>query len=333
MMESNRLAGEPVQCCPDVRCCRGRAWGWGLSCPVRPCHFSLCGSTLCGATPLGRAADPGQNQQVLKSQLTDGFENGIDPQVWHAASFSRGEFRGGDNCAIIDSATPGPAMNYGGFTTRKRHFHPQLQGTNVLEATWTDYKSEGELVKSWVSPVYGPYSYGWTLTIGNYQGWTGEGINTAGKKRSVHLILDVWGRELGLDAILVHDVVPRDLQDGPDKLPETHRDKEHAIDAPKPSLTKPCALLSARNYPRSKGGLHDQPWGHRYGLYLRSGGRRLWWTLDGQIMDSVDIPAHYFSEAETAESLREGAYATIMAAAFYKRGIYKVDDVKISVSV
>lgn len=86
---------------------------------------------------------------------------------------------------------------------------------------------------------------------------------------------ELGNSELRLDAILIRDIVPHDLQDGPDKLPETYPDKEHAIDAPKPSLTKPCVLLSARNYPRSKGGLHDQPWGHRYGLYLSDGGRRL----------------------------------------------------------
>ncbi|MCH2131374.1 MAG: hypothetical protein MK179_19705 [Pirellulaceae bacterium] len=50
-------------------------------------------------------------------------------------------------------------------------------------------------------------------------------------------------------------------------------------------------------------------------------------------MDTVEIPGHYFFEAETLQSLSEGAYATIMGGAFYKRSVYKVDDVKISVSV
>ena len=111
-----------------------------------------------------------------------------------------------------------------------------------------------------MSTVYGPYSYGWAMTIGNYRGWTGEGIKTEGRKRSVQLIIEVWDSQSGLDVILVRDVVPRDIRPGPDKLPETHPDKEHAVDAPKPNITKPCVLLSARNYPRSKGGLHDWPW-------------------------------------------------------------------------
>jgi len=171
------------------------------------------------------------------------------------------------------------------------------------------------------------------MTIGNYRGWTGEGIKTEGRKRSVQLIIEVWDSQSGLDAILVRDVVPRDIRPGADKLPETHPDKEHAVDAPKPNITKPCVLLSARNYPRSKGGLHDRPWGHRYGLCLSNDGQRVWWTLDGMVMDTVEIPGHYFFEAETLQSLSEGAYATIMGGAFYKRSVYKVDDVKISVSV
>lgn len=92
----------------------------------------------------------------------------------------------------------------------------------------------------------------------------------------------------------------------------------------------PPSRLGRRGIPRP--GLHDQPWDHRYGLYLGDNGQRLWWTLDGKVMDTVEIPEHYFSEAAIEESLSRGAYATIMGAAFYNRSIYKVDDVKISVS-
>jgi hypothetical protein len=53
---------------------------------------------------------------------------------------------------------------------------------------------------------------------------------------------------------------------------------------------------------------------------------------DGEVMDTVEIPEHYFFEAAIEESLSRGAYATIMGAVFYNRSIYKVDDVKISVS-
>ena len=49
-------------------------------------------------------------------------------------------------------------------------------------------------------------------------------------------------------------------------------------------------------------------------------------------MDTVEIPEHYFFEAAIEESFSRGAYATIMGAVFYNRSIYKVDDVKISVS-
>ena len=92
----------------------------------------------------------------------------------------------------------------------------------------------------------------------------------------------------------------------------------------------PPSRLGRRGIPRP--GLHDQPWDHRYGLYLGDNGQRLWWTLDGKVMDTVEIPEHYFFGDETAASLSRGAYATIMGAAFYNRSIYKVDDVKISVS-
>ena len=95
-----------------------------------------------------------------------------------------------------------------------------------------------------MSPVYGPYSYGWAMTIGNYRGWTGEGIKTEGRKRSVQLIIEVWDSQSGLDAILVRDVVPREIQPGPDILPETHPDKEHAVDAPKPRVSPNLACCS-----------------------------------------------------------------------------------------
>jgi len=190
---------------------------------------------LYGGMVMGKGGDRGvgKGRQALKSQLTDGFEDGVDPDVWQATSFSSGEFRADDHCAIIDCATPGPKMNHGGFATRRKHVNPKLKGTNVLEATWIDYKSEGELIKGWVSPVYGPYSYGWTMTIGNYRGWTGEGIKTEGRKRSVQLIIDGWDSELGLDASWYATSCPATQA----------RSRQAARDPPGQGTRHPCAQI------------------------------------------------------------------------------------------
>ena len=72
----------------------------------------------------------GRGGQALKSKLNDGFEDGVDPAVWQATSFSSGEFRAGGHCEINDCTTPNTTMSHGGFATRRKHFHPHLKGAN-----------------------------------------------------------------------------------------------------------------------------------------------------------------------------------------------------------
>jgi len=54
-----------------------------------------------------------------------------------------------------------------------------------------------------------------------------------------------------------------------------------------------------------------------------------YWTLDGQVMDRIDI-AGYFSSSP--ESVREGAFVSIMGVGLYQRNTWKMADLEVSVS-
>jgi len=70
----------------------------------------------------------------------------------------------------------------------------------------------------------------------------------------------------------------------------------------------------------------DSPLRHRYGLYLTDDGNTLYLTLDGKVMDTVDITGHFSSRPEV---IKDGAYVTIAAAGSYQTNVWKVDDVGI----
>lgn len=248
----------------------------------------------------------------------------------------RGDIKAEDGYAIIRAITtqsPGPGvMAFGGFATREKRFNPELRGTNGLESSLVDYIHEGEFLNKWLDmygrpsqvedPTVGRYIMGWSLTIANYYGQIGcEKDNE--KDRGVQVHLD-WMSKRGLHIALVRNIVPGDFEKYPEWDPEKQTVDE--IIEQGPFIARPCVALAVRRYPRGRG---DNPVGHRYGLYLTDNGNTLYWTLDGNVMDTVDITGHFSS---SPESVRDGAYVTIAAGGSYQNNVWKVDDVEIYIS-
>ena len=276
----------------------------------------------------------GKASPQLAVQLSDDFSRPV-PGRWQ--NWRQG-FEVVDGAAVLRATIdgpPGPPPKFGfcGLATVEKYFNPGLVGTNVLEAILAAYAHKGEYMGLGLridgtqydeeDPVGGHYIMGWTLTIATYRAQTGA---TQGKRdrRSVQLILDWWS-ETGVDMILVRDVIA-----GDEKLPRHDADKDTAATVPKPCVAFPSVILWATNFPCSKGGMGDKPWGHRFGLRLAGDGTHLSWSLDGVEMGGAEIPGHYFGDI--AEAVSDGAYATIAAAGSHRESLWKVDDVSILAS-
>ena len=67
----------------------------------------------------------------------------------------------------------------------------------------------------------------------------------------------------------------------------------------------------------------------RWGLYLTDDANTVYWTLDGQVMDSGDITGYFSS---SSESVREGAFLSVMGVAQFESNTWKMDDLEIYVS-
>ena len=67
----------------------------------------------------------------------------------------------------------------------------------------------------------------------------------------------------------------------------------------------------------------------RWGLYLTDDANTVYWTLDGQVMDSADITGYFSS---SPESVREGAFFNVMGVALLERNTWEMDDLEIYVS-
>ena len=68
---------------------------------------------------------------------------------------------------------------------------------------------------------------------------------------------------------------------------------------------------------------------HRYGLYLKDDANTVYWTLDGQVMDEVDISGYFNS---SLESVQDGAFLSVIGVACFQRNSWKMDDLEIRVS-
>ena len=236
-------------------------------------------------------------------------------------------------CAIVRATTtmpPGPlVMAYGGFYTRERQFNQGLSGTNIFEATLVDYTPGGEYLNKWPTghcfprdvedPAYGRYLMGWGLTIASIPGAIGK--EDKAKDRVVQFHFD-WLSEWGLGAFITRTLLPDDLEKYPELNPETNTHEG----MPQPYIGMPSLVLRLRMHPTGKA---DNPVAHRCGLGLTNNGNTVFWTLDGQVMDSADITGFFQSAPEGVE---DGAYASIFMGGSHQSNVWKVADAKIYVS-
>ena len=178
----------------------------------------------------------------------------------------------------------------------------------------------------------------WSLTVGSWQGLVGDQKDKT-QDRGVQLHFDLL-RDDGLYVYLVRGVVPEDF----DKYPQDGFGKkdskglsdkqlralhEEAINRGGPYITLPCLALATRVY-RSENEIQDiLGRRHRYGLYLADDANSVYWTLDDKVMDKADIKG-YFSSSR--ESVREGAYLSIVGVSIFQRNTWRMDNLKILTS-
>ena len=178
----------------------------------------------------------------------------------------------------------------------------------------------------------------WSLTVGSWQGLVG-GQKDKQKDRGVQLHFDLLRGE-GLYVYLVRGLLPEDFdkypQDGFGRKeskdlsgPELRALHEEAIKRGGTYITVPCLALATRVY-RSEQEIQDmlgRP--RRYGLYLKDDANTVYWTLDGQVMDELDISGYFSS---SLESVGDGAFLSVIGVACFQRNSWKMDDLEIRVS-
>jgi hypothetical protein len=237
---------------------------------------------------------------------------------------------------VLRPPPPGPGdVSMGGFATTERHFNPRLAGTNGVEITVVDFSHEdydAELDKP------GQLVQAWSMTVGSWQGQVG-GQTDKQKDRGVQLHFDLL-RDDGLYVYLVRGLLPEDFdrypQDGFGRKEskalsekELRALHEEAIERGGPYITTPCLALATRVY-RSKREIQDMLGrSRRYGLYLTDDANTVYWTLDDQVMDEVDISGYFSS---SLDSVREGACLSIAGVACFQRNRWRMDDLEIRVS-
>ena len=152
-----------------------------------------------------------------------------------------------------------------------------------------------------------------------------SGYRAAGKRRSkrrgVQIHFD-WMRKWGLVYYLCRSILPEDYG----KYPEwdVRLDSLEELIGKGQYVGGACFVLAARHSP----GQAENPLGRRYGLYLTDDGNTVSWTLDGTVMDTVDISGYFTSNPEF---LKDGAYVSLSGAG-YQPHIWTFDDVEIYAS-
>ena len=261
------------------------------------------------------------------------WQAGIHPstRTGHGRAMQEVNITRKDGCGGINATTampPGPAvMVYSGISTQERHINPGLAGTSSLEVTLEGYAPGGDFLNTYLSyygnpddaedPVGGRYVMGWGMTIGSVQGFV-TGKEDGGVERAVQLHFDGWSR-YGWSTILCRNVIP-----GDDELySEFDHTTEQYESKPKPFIAQPCLILSAS---RDFQGVRETHFGHRFGLCLTDSGDTVYWTLDGRVMDTVDISG-FFQSSPDAVGL--GAYASICMGGSYQENTWKLSDVRL----
>ena len=287
--------------------------------------------------------------------LTQRFSDSFDKESGAPDHFDmtwmewKGDARTENGYCILGAATSPGEWGDAGISTQKKQFNPGLKGTNYVEVSFVGHAQQGQLHDEQFPPEHignrlaGRYITGMCLTISNYHGPLmpdietdgesdhGEQINSdfkshyraSGKrdsgKRGLQIHFD-WMSTWGLDYFLCRDNLPEDYG----KYPEwdVRLDSLQEIMGKGEFIAGASFALAGRHYPPDKAG---NPAGRRYGLYLADDGNTVSWTLDGKVMDTVDISGFFTSNPEF---VRDGVYVSISGAG-YQPHIWKVDDVQV----
>ena len=288
---------------------------------------------------IGLQEEHEQRKAGLVLQFSDDFSKEYGPPDYFGLTrwtpLGTGQARTENGYWLMESGESG----VGGFGTTERVFNPGLSGTNGVEITMAGFSHEGE-----TTPLYSIYEeitliQAWPLTLGSFHGQIGNQPDEQ-KDRGVQLHFDLLPPN-GLYVYLVRGLVPEDFDKyprdgygpgGPTDISKKERRQLHedlVAKAGEVFISQPCLSLSHRVY-RSEQEIQDiigRP--RRWGLYLTDDANTVYWTLDGQVMDSADITGYFSS---SPESVGEGAFLSVVGVGGFERNTWKMDDLEIYVS-
>ena len=291
-----------------------------------------------------------QSKQDLTIQFEDDFKKEWNLYRWISLPVDPvdggglGKLTSGNGYALIEASTPTPAgpgvMAANLFASKKKHFNPGLKGVNGVEITLAEFTHSEEYVNKYLTldgrstdeedPYSGLYLMGFVLTIGSPAGFVGTHRDEA-NHRKVQIHCDLFSK--GLHYNLVRNVIPGDeekytiYQHDPEKYRAFMRQYGHDayLEWKLPYISIPAVILGAKSNPFGIANRIE----HRMGLWLSDNGNTLSWTLDGSLIDIVDITGFMSSNAQ---ALKDGAYVTIGGTGSYRKNWWKVQDVKIFAS-
>ena len=279
----------------------------------------------------------GQRKTNLVTKFSDDFSKDYGPpdhfDMVRWTRMGTGKARVEKGYWLLDVRRP-PEVAVGGFATTERSFNPGLAGTNGVEITIAGFTHEEADPGELEHPEQMRLIQAWGMTIGSWQGLMGM---CGEKERGVQLHFDLILPN-GLFVYMVRALMPEDsgkypkdgyAQDLKDlseiELRQLHED---AVEQGEIFATFDNLSLAGRVY-RLEQDKNEILGRRRWGLYLTDDANTVYWTLDGQVMDCVDISGYFSS---SPESVREGAFLSIMAVGLYQRNTWKMADLEVRVS-
>lgn len=297
-------------------------------------------------SPPRKQTEHQQRKTNLEIQFADDFSQQYDPpdhfDLKRWTQLKKGQVRTEDGYCLLEivpDPPPSPGdIFFGGLATNEPYLNPGLTGTNGVEITLADFTYEGDYPEIPKKSEGLMLIHAWSLTLGNWQGLVG-GQPDQEKDRGVQLHFDLLPPD-GLFLYLVRGLVPEDFdkypRDGfgaPEAKGMSERElrvlHEEAINTGQPFITVPCLSLATRVYRTEQEINEILGRSRRYGLYLTDDANTVYWTLDGEVMDSIDITGYFSS---SPESVREGAFLTVMGVGGFQRNTWRMDDLEIYTS-
>ena len=297
---------------------------------------------------IGRQPEHEQRKADLALQFSDNFDQDYGPPDyfdltrWTRVGEGQAKTENGFWLLEVEGAQPlGPGeMAFGGFGTTERSFNPGLAGANGVEITVADLGHKKDPPQE-LGPGEPTVVHAWSLTVGSWRGLIG---GQAEEERAVQLHFDLM-RPDGLFVYLVRGLVPEDFEKYPidgfrpadspggryQGLSEREQRELHEKEIAHGGvfISVPCLSLVARIY-RSEQEMQDMLGrSRRWGLYLTDDADTVYWTLDGRVMDSIDISGYFSSSPESVEN---GAFLTVMGVASAQLNAWRMDDLEIYTS-